>query len=61
MDFIDKILSDAQSLGEDVVYLPHATFPIGVRKLGGLTVEQARELRDQLTAALRLATAESED
>lgn len=52
---IEDLTMGAQRIGEEVLYLPRATYPISIRGLGGRSIEYVRRLRDELTAALELA------
>lgn len=38
----------SERFGDEVLYLPNATYPVHIRGLGGRSIEYARELRDQL-------------
>ena len=56
---IERVTKDAQKIGAWVLYLPHATYPVHIRGLGGCSLDDARRLRNELTAVLKLVADES--
>jgi hypothetical protein len=49
-------LAGAEWFGDYVGYIPNATYPINVKLFGGLAVQDAVRLRDQLSQAIDRAT-----
>lgn len=52
---IESVVRDTEPIGRTVVYMPHATYPIHVRGLGGRSIESARELITDLARAVERA------
>lgn len=49
-------LRGAESFGEYVLLVPTATYPIHVKLFGGMAVQDAVRLRDELSQAIERAT-----
>jgi hypothetical protein len=50
-----RLLADMQVVGPYVSYHPHASLPIHVKAIGGISFMDALDLHNQLSAAIRLA------